>query len=86
MKKIEADCYFKLKEYEKAEEIYDKIIGMGSKDPLIYFNLGLATCFLNKKQKAISVLKNAVDIYRKENNAQKEEIVGNLISKLEEGK
>ena len=42
--------------------------------------------FLNKKQKAISVLKNAVDIYRKENNAQKEEIVGNLISKLEEGK
>ena len=27
MKKIEADCYFKLKEYEKAEEIYDKIIG-----------------------------------------------------------
>ena len=86
MKKIEADCYFKLKEYEKAEEIYDKIIGMGSKDPLIYFNLGLATCFLNKKQKAISVLKNAVDIYRKENNAQKEEIVGNLINKLEEGK
>jgi hypothetical protein len=59
---------------------------MGSKDPLIYFNLGLATCFLNKKQKAIGVLKNAVDIYRKENNAQKEEIVGNLFRKLEEGK
>ena len=35
MKKIEADCHFKLGEYQKAEELYDKIIGTGSKDPLI---------------------------------------------------
>ena len=29
MKKIEADCFFKLKKYKQAEESYDKIIAMG---------------------------------------------------------
>ena len=89
MKKIEADCHFKLGEYQKAEELYDKIVGTGSKDPLIYFNLGLSAYFNKKRNRAINALKEAVKYYRqkdnndKNNNAKK---VEELIKKLEEEK
>ena len=89
MKKIEADCHFKLGEYQKAEELYDKIVGTGSKDPLIYFNLGLSAYFNKKRNRAINALKEAVKYYRqkdnndKSNNAKK---VEELIKKLEEEK
>ena len=89
MKKIEADCHFKLGEYQKAEELYDKIVGTGSYDPLIYFNLGLSAYFNKKRNRAINALKEAVKYYRqkdnndKSNNAKK---VEELIKKLEEEK
>ena len=89
MKKIEADCHFKLGEYQKAEELYDKIVGTGSKDPLIYFNLGLSAYFNKKRNRAINALKESVKYYRqkdnndKNNNAKK---VEELIKKLEEEK
>ena len=89
MKKIEADCHFKLGEYQKAEELYDKIVGTGSKDPLIYFNLGLSAYFNKKRNRAINALKEAVKYYSqkdnndKSNNAKK---VEELIKKLEEEK
>ena len=89
MKKIEADCHFKLGEYQKAEELYDKIVGTGSKDPLIYFNLGLSAYFNKKRNRAINALKEAVKYYRQKdnndkiNNAKK---VEELIKKLEEEK
>ena len=89
MKKIQADCHFKLGEYQKAEELYDKIVGTGSKDPLIYFNLGLSAYFNKKRNRAINALKESVKYYRqkdnndKNNNAKK---VEELIKKLEEEK
>ena len=89
MKKIEADCHFKLGEYQKAEELYDKIVGTGSKDPLIYFNLGLSAYFNKERKRAINALKESVKYYRqkdnndKNNNAKK---VEELIKKLEEEK
>ena len=82
MKKIEGDCYFKLKDYKKAEEVYDKIITNGTNDPLIYFNLGLTLYFKNDKDNAITQLGKALDYYRKENNVSKERTIEQLIDKI----
>ena len=86
MKKIEADCYYKLGEHKKAEELYDKIIGMGTNDPLIYFNLGLTAYFNNNRNKAIAVLEIANGFYKKENNIKKAQKIEDLIDKLKQGK
>ena len=67
MSKIEADCLFKLKKYKEAEEIYDKIIAMGSNDAFVHFNLGLTAYFTsNDKKKSIEHLKIASEIFKKE--------------------
>jgi len=86
MKKIEADCYYKLCEHKKAEELYDKIIGIGTNDPLIYFNLGLTAYFNNNRNKAIAVLEIANGFYKKENNIKKAQKIEDLIDKLKQGK
>ena len=86
MKKIEADCYYKLGEHKKAEELYDKIVGMGTNDPLIYFNLGLTAYFNNNRNKAITVLEIANGFYKKENNIKKAQKIEDLIDKLKQGK
>ena len=86
MKKIEADCYYKLGEHKKAEELYDKIIGIGTNDPLIYFNLGLTAYFNNNRNKAIAVLEIANGFYKKENNIKKAQKIEDLIDKLKQGK
>ena len=86
MKKIEADCYFKLGEHKRAEELYDKIIGMGTNDPLIYFNLGLTAYFNNNRSKAITALEKASGFYKKENNIKKAQKIEELIEKLQQGK
>ena len=82
MKKLEADCYFKLKDYEKAEELYDIIIAIGTKDPLIYFNLGLSA-YLNKKtQKALEKLEQCANMYKTENKNKNAKTVEELIDKI----
>ena len=86
MKKIEADCYYKLGDHKKAEELYDKIIGIGTNDPLIYFNLGLTAYFNNNRNKAIAVLEIANGFYKKENNIKKAQKIEDLIDKLKQGK
>ena len=86
MQKIEADCHFKLRNYKKAEEIYDRIKALGSKDPLICFNLGLSAYFNNNKQKAISELEKAHEIFIKENNDKKAKIIEEIMRKFKEGK
>ena len=86
MKKIEADCYYKLGEHKKAEELYDKIIGIGTNDPLIYFNLGLTAYFNNNRNKAITVLEIANGFYKKENNIKKAQKIEDLVDKLKQGK
>ena len=86
MKKIEADCYYKLGNYKKAEELYDKIKSIGTYDPLIYFNLGLAAYFNNNRNKAIDELEIAQHYFKKENNIKKAQKVDELINKLKEKK
>ena len=86
MKKIEADCYFKLQKYKQAEEIYDKIIALGSKDPLIQFNLGLSAYFNNDKPKAITNLENANKNFIMEKNDKKSKITEEIIRKIKAGK
>ena len=82
MKKLEADCYFKLKDYEKAEKLYDIIIAIGTKDPLIYFNLGLSA-YLNKKtQKALEKLEQCANMYKTENKNKNAKTVEELIDKI----
>ena len=86
MAKIKADCYFKKKEYEKAEEIYNSILGMHSNDPMIHFNLGLSSYFNNKKVKAIAELEKADELFRKDNNVRKVKITEDIISLLTKDK
>ena len=82
MSKIKADCYFKKKEYEKAEEIYNNIVGMDSNDPMVRFNLGLCSFFNGKKNKAIAELEKACEIFLKENNNEKVSITVDIMDKL----
>ena len=86
MAKIKADCYFKQKNYEKAEEIYNSILGMQTNDPMVHFNLGLSSYFNNKKAKAIAELEKASELFRKDNNARKVKITEDIISKFKNEK
>ena len=82
MKKIEADCFFKLKKYKQAEESYDKIIAMGSSDPFVHFNLGITAFFNDNKQKAIEELEKADNIFKKENNKKNSKIAEEILYNL----
>ena len=86
MGKIKADCYFKKKEYEKAEEIYNSIVGIQANDPMIHFNLGLSAYYNNKKAKAIAELEKASELFRKENNVRKIKMTEDIISYLTKDK
>ena len=82
MKKIEGDCFFKLKKYKEAEEIYDKIIGMGSNDSFVHFNLGLAAYFNERKKKAINEFIKAIELFKRENNLKNVKIAEEILSKI----
>ena len=86
MAKIKADCYFKQKNYEKAEEIYNSILGMQTNDPMVHFNLGLSSYFNNKKAKAIAELEKASELFRKDNNARKVKLTEDIITKFKNEK
>ena len=82
MSKIKADCYFKQKNYERAEEIYNTIIGMHTNDPMVHFNLGISSYFNDKKSKAIGELEKASEIFKKDNNQKKFKITEDVLNKL----
>ena len=86
MNKLIADCYFKLKDYKLAEESYDKIILNGTKDPLIYFNLGLSAYLNNKIQKALEKLEQCVNMYKTENKNKDAKNVEEVIAKIKNEK
>lgn len=85
MEKVQGDCYFKLRNYEKAESCYNNIIGTGLNDPLVYFNLGLCYVYMDKKFKALEELEKALEIFKKENN-NKRSIIENVLNKLKNEK
>ena len=80
MSKIKGDCYFKKKNYEKAEEIYNSILGIQTNDPMIHFNLGLSSYFNNKIAKAVAELEKASELFRKDNNDKKVKITEDIIA------
>ena len=82
MSKIRGDCYFKLKNYEKAEEIYNAIVGIKADDAMIHFNLGLSSYFNKKKNKAIAELEKASELFRKEQNMKKVKITEEIIGRI----
>ena len=86
MNKLLADCYFKLKDYKLAEETYDKIILNGTKDPLIYFNLGLSAYLNNKIQKSLEKLEQCANMYKKENKNKDAKNVEEFIAKIKNEK
>ena len=82
MNKIKADCYFKKQNYEKAEEIYNTIIGMQANDPMVHFNLGISSFFNDKKAKALAELEKAQELFKKENIPNKVKITEEILNKL----
>ena len=82
MAKIKADCFFKQKNYEKAEEIYNTIISMQTNDHMVHFNLGITSYYNNKKAKAIAELEKASELFKKDNNHKKVKITEEIISKF----
>jgi len=82
MKKIEADCLFKLQKYKQAQEIYDRLIGMGSNDSFIHFNLGLSAYFNDDKKKALEELQKAFSLFKKENNNKNAQIAEEILAKI----
>ena len=85
MEKVQGDCYFKLREYEKSEACYNNVISSGVSDPLVYFNLGLCYVYMDKKFKAIEALEKSHELFPKENNFKKS-IVEETIAKLKNEK
>ena len=81
MRKVQADCLFKLKKYKEAEESYNIIIQSGSKDPLILFNLSLTQYFNNKTDSALSNLEKAMILFKEEDN-KKARVCEDLIKKI----
>ncbi len=86
MAKIKADCYFKQKNYEKAEEIYNTIVVTQTNDPLVHFNLGISSYFNEKKAKAIAELEKATELFKKENNVRKMKITEDILGKFKNEK
>ena len=86
MAKIKADCFFKQKNYVKAEEIYNTIIGLQNNDPMVHFNLGLSSYFNKKKAKAIAELEKASELFRKDNNIRKVKITEEILAKFSKEK
>ena len=74
------------KNYEKAEEIYNSILGMQTNDPMVHFNLGLSSYFNNKKAKAIAELEKASELFKKENNSKKIKITEDILGRLKNEK
>ena len=85
MDKVQGDCYFKLREFEKSESCYNSVISSGVSDPLVYFNLGLCYVYMDKKFKAIEALEKSNELFKKENNP-KREIVEKTLDKLKNTK
>ena len=86
MAKIKADCYFKKKNYEKAEEIYNTIVGMQTNDPMVHFNLGISSYFNEKKNKAIAELEKAAELFKKDNNHKKLKLTEDILGKFKNEK
>ncbi len=86
MAKIKADCYFKQKKYEKAEEIYNSIVVMQNNDPMLHFNLGISSYFNEKKAKTIAELEKASELFKKDNNIRKMKITEDILSKFKNEK
>ena len=86
MAKIKADCYFKKKNYEKAEEIYNTIVGMQTNDPMVHFNLGISSYFNEKKNKAIAELEKAAELFKKDNNNKKLKYTEDILGKFKNEK
>ena len=84
--KIEGDNFLKEKKYDKAEEIYNSIIGIQTKDPMVHFNLGISSYFNDKKAKAIAELEKAAELFRKENNARKLKLTEDVLGKFKNEK
>jgi len=86
IQKIVGDCYFKINDYKNAEIIFENIINAGTKDPLIYFNLGISA-YLNKKiEKALRILEQSANIYKTENKSKNSKTVEELITKIKKEK
>ena len=86
MSKIKADCFFKQKKYDKAEEIYNTIVGMKINDPMVHFNLGISSYFNEKKAKAIAELEKAIELFKKDNNIRKMKIAEDILGKFKNEK
>jgi hypothetical protein len=86
MSKIKADCFFKQKKYDKAEEIYNTIVGMNINDPMVHFNLGISSYFNEKKAKAIAELEKAIELFKKDNNIRKMKIAEDILGKFKNEK
>ena len=68
------------------EKTYDKIILNGTKDPLIYFNLGLSAYLNNKNQKALEKLEQCANMYKTENKNKDAKNVEEFIDKIKNEK
>jgi TolA-binding protein len=86
IQKIVGDCYFKINDYKNAEIIFENIINAGTKDPLIYFNLGLSAYLNNKIQKALEKLEQCVNMYKTENKNKDAKNVEEFIAKIKNEK
>ena len=59
---------------------------MGAKDPFIHFNLGITAFFNDNKEKAISELEKANEIFVKEKNDKKYKTTEDIIRKFKDAK
>ena len=80
--KIKGDCYFKLRQYKDASQVFISIIPLYKENGLSIFNLGLCYIFLGDNKNAITQLNNAYLYFEEKNDKKKMSLIKSVLNSL----
>ena len=80
--KIKGDCYFKLRQYNDASQVYMSIIPLYKENGLAKFNLGLCYILLGNKKNGITQLNNAYQYFEEKKDNEKISLIKSILNSL----
>ena len=80
--KIKGDCYFKLRQYNDASQVYMSIIPLYKENGLAKFNLGLCYILLGNKKNGITQLNNAYLYFEEKKDNEKISLIKSILNSL----
>ncbi len=79
---IKGDCYFKLRQYNDASQVYMSIIPLYKENGLAKFNLGLCYILLGNKKNGITQLNNAYQYFEEKKDNEKISLIKSILNSL----